>query len=87
MRFLLLFALACGGPPPIDAGADGGMDAGRDAGIPCRGCFDGPTCLPGETLLACGNDGMPCEACDDGDPCTEDRCETLRCTHTPIDGC
>lgn len=80
-RYAVILILACSEPAPIDAGLDGGTDAG----IPCTGCFEGTTCLPGETLLACGHDGMACEACDDGDPCTEDRCDTLRCTHTPVD--
>ena len=32
-------------------------------GTCCRGCWDGSTCLPGDTLASCGSEGAMCERC------------------------
>jgi hypothetical protein len=29
----------------------------------CAGCWDGSTCLPGDTNEACGGQGMMCQIC------------------------
>lgn len=62
----------------MDAGAEGGMDGGArpDAGE-CAGCFDGDTCVTGDSVSACGKGGGACERCtceSDGDVCSDGAC-------------
>lgn len=58
-------------------------------GTCCTGCLDGLSCMPGNTVAACGTVGNACKSCDDANPCTVDSCAASgACLNnpTPLNG-
>lgn len=69
----------CEGGRCVDEDVDAGdrtMDGGteQDAGG-CAGCWDGETCVTGDSVTACGSGGGACERCAcEGDVCSDGAC-------------